>query len=109
MLASLLGYLALLHAPLPASRSALMRAPAVRAVAPPLDDVTDKVVGQVATNNPTDSFTGKLYDGKKEVPPVWGGIRVGTRRIVVVTGVRAPMSLSNARAATHTTCSMQRG
>jgi len=53
----------------------------------------DKVVGQFAAPNPTDSFSGKLYDGKRELPPVFGGLKVGTRRIVVVTGATSGLGL----------------
>lgn len=83
--------LCLLHAPLPPSaRSAVMRTPAVRAVA--AADPQEKVVGQVAGSNPTDTFAGSLYDRKKdkEIPPVWGGLSIGTKKLVVITGVRAP-------------------
>ena len=88
MLTSIYVALALLRAPPPVARPAVVsRSPAVRAVA---SETPTTVVGQVAGSNPTDSFGGKLYDRKKEkeLPPVWGGLRVGTRKLVVVTGVR---------------------
>ena len=88
MLSTLVGLLALLRAPpVPTARPAVMRAPAARAVATAAAE--DRVVGQVAGSNPTDALnSGKLYSGK-EIPPVWGGLKVGTRRLVIVTGVRA--------------------
>ena len=76
------------YAPLPPSARpvTMRRASAVRAV---LAD-EERVVGQVAGANPTASFGGKLYSKKdKELPPIWGGLKVGTRKLVVVTGVRA--------------------
>jgi protochlorophyllide reductase len=57
-----------------------------------------RVVGQVAESNPTESFSGKLYDGKKEVAPIWGGLRIGTRRLVVVTGASSGLGLWAAKA-----------
>jgi len=80
--------LALLRPPLPVARpSVLSRTSAVRAVL-----AEDKVVGQFEAANPTDSFSGKLYN-KREVPPVFGGLRVGTRRVVVVTGATSGLGL----------------
>jgi len=40
----------------------------------------------------------KLYEGKKELPPVWGGLKVGTRRLVVVTGASSGLGLWAAKA-----------
>jgi len=52
------------------------------------------VVGQVAGNNPTKELTGKkLYDGKEGIPPIMGGVKVGTRKIVVVTGASSGLGL----------------
>ena len=54
---------------------------------------------QVATANPTASLAGrKLYEGKKGVPPIFGGVKVGTRRIVVVTGASSGLGLYTAKA-----------
>jgi len=89
MLSFALSLLALIRSPLPTSRSAVVRAPPARAVL----KEPEAVVGQVATANPTDSFADKLYDGKKEMAPIWGGLRVGTRRIVVVTGATSGLGL----------------
>ena len=99
MLALTLSALALLPSPLwaPTARPAVgTRAAHVSAMA----DVSSaaRVVGQVAESNPTESFSGKLYDGKKEVPPIWGGIRIGTRRLVVVTGASSGLGLWAAKA-----------
>merc|ERR1719160_1749114 len=60
-----------------------------------LDDASgEKVVGQVATPTPTSELAGKkLYDGKAGFPPIWGGVKVGTRRIVVVTGASSGLGL----------------
>ena len=38
------------------------------------------------------------YDGKKEVAPIWGGLRIGTRRLVVVTGASSGLGLWAAKA-----------
>jgi len=57
------------------------------------------VVGQVATSNPTSVLAAKkLYEGKKELPPIWGGLKVGTRKIVVVTGASSGLGLWAAKA-----------
>jgi len=63
---------------------------------PPVNE-GERVVGQVATSTPTDAFGGKLYD-KKELPPIWGGLKVGTRKLVVVTGASSGLGLRAAKA-----------
>lgn len=86
--------LALLNAPLQAPVVRRVQAPVRAAVSNP-----DRVVGQVAPPNPTSVLLGtKLYDGKKELPPIWGGLKVGTRRLVVITGASSGLGLWAAKA-----------
>ena len=97
MIALTASLLAFHHAPvLPSVRPAVMSTrsrPAVAQVS------TEPVVGQYEGSNPTDVLASqKLYDGKKELPPVWGGIRVGTRKLVVVTGASSGLGLWTAKA-----------
>ena len=97
MIALTASLLAFHHAPvLPSVRPAVMSTrsrPAVAQVS------TEPVVGQFEGSNPTDVLASqKLYDGKKELPPVWGGIRVGTRKLVVVTGASSGLGLWTAKA-----------
>merc|ERR1719217_184822 len=59
-----------------------------------IDTAEAPVVGQVAGNNPTKELTGKkLYDGKEGIPPIMGGIKIGNRKIVVVTGASSGLGL----------------
>lgn len=54
----------------------------------------------VVTEGPTSSAElakGKIYKGK-ELPPVLGAIRVGTRRLVVITGASSGLGLWAAKA-----------
>jgi len=52
------------------------------------------VVGQVAGNNPTNQLAGKkLYEGKEGIPPIMGGMKIGNRKIVVVTGASSGLGL----------------
>merc|ERR1719321_2075285 len=52
------------------------------------------VVGQVAGNNPTKDLVGKkLYDGKEGIPPIMGGVKIGNRKIVAVTGASSGLGL----------------
>jgi protochlorophyllide reductase len=54
----------------------------------------EKVVGQVEGATPTSALNEKkLYDGKFGFPPIWGGVKVGKRRIVVVTGASSGLGL----------------
>ena len=97
MIALTASLLAFHHAPvLPSVRPAVISTrsrPAVAQVS------TEPVVGQFEGSNPTDVLASqKLYDGKKELPPVWGGIRVGTRKLVVVTGASSGLGLWTAKA-----------
>lgn len=97
LLTSLPLTLALLPLPqLSVRRVVQSRAPGARLLAA-LDVDLDKVVGQVEKANPTDSFGERLYDGKRGLAPIWGGLRVGTRRIVVVTGVRTTQLTTSCR------------
>jgi protochlorophyllide reductase len=60
----------------------------------PAPKTEEKVVGQVAGNNPTAALSGKkLYDGKEAVPPIMGSLKVGNRRMVVVTGASSGLGL----------------
>jgi protochlorophyllide reductase len=62
---------------------------------PPKTTATEApVVGQVAGNNPTKELAGKkLYDGKEGIPPIMGGVKVGNRKIVVITGASSGLGL----------------
>jgi protochlorophyllide reductase len=57
-------------------------------------DLEAPVVGQVAGNNPTKELAGKkLYEGNKGIPAIMGGVKVGNRKIVVVTGASSGLGL----------------
>jgi protochlorophyllide reductase len=52
------------------------------------------VVGQVAGNNPTKALDGKkLYHGEQGIPPIMGGVKIGNRKLVVVTGASSGLGL----------------
>ena len=62
-------------------------------------DLEAPVVGQVAGNNPTKELAGKkLYEGNKGIPAIMGGVKVGNRKIVVVTGASSGLGLWCAKA-----------
>jgi len=103
MLALTVSFLALLRAPLPpvspTTGAVVRRSSLVRATV--ADQPTDRVVGQVAPSTPTAVLRSKkLYEGKKGLPPIWGGIKVGTKRLVVVTGASSGLGLWCAKALT---------
>merc|ERR1719217_1044504 len=59
-----------------------------------IDTAEAPVVGQVAGNNPTKELVGKkLYDGKEGIPPIMGGVKVGSRKVVVITGASSGLGL----------------